>query len=425
MDRKRVLVFPCGSEIGLELYRALWCAKEVDLWGGSSVSDHGRFVYKQHISDIPFVTDNGFLPHINKLVEFYGFDYIIPAHDNVVLKLAEALHFGKLYCRVLTSPLKTCRIVRSKHRTLKFFKDKILTPRLYNDLLEVDNWPVFLKPAVGQGSKGTALAHTFEDAQYQLTKNQELLILEYLPGKEYTVDCFTDRHRKLLFAGGRQRCRISNGISVNTKPAMQMELSKLAECINQTLNFSGMWFFQVKQNAKDQLALMEIAPRLAGTMGMYRNLGINFSLISLYDAEGFDIQPLVNSFDIEMDRALGGKFKINIEYADVYIDFDDCLLLNNRINTQAVAFLYQCVNNGIRIHLITRHAKDIDNSLRKYRLAKLFDSVIKLNNGEKKSKYVRGLRAIFIDDSFSERLDVYNTSRIPVFGPDSIESLLD
>ena len=47
--KKKVLVFPCGSEIGLELHRALGKAKEVVLYGASSVSDHGEFVYENHI----------------------------------------------------------------------------------------------------------------------------------------------------------------------------------------------------------------------------------------------------------------------------------------------------------------------------------------------------------------------------------------
>ena len=424
MDRKRVLVFPCGSEIGLEIYRSLWCAKEVDLWGGSSASDHGRFVYKQHINDIPFVSNEEFLPHVNNLIEQYGFDYIIPAHDDVVLKLSEAFHFGKLQCRVLTSPLETCRIARSKKQTIEFFKDKNLTPYQYNDLSEVDHWPVFLKPDVGQGSKGTVLANSLEEAEYHLSKNKELLILEYLPGKEYTVDCFTDRHRHLIFAGGRQRCRISGGISVNTKPSMRLELSKLSECINNALPFRGMWFFQVKENGKGELALMEIAPRLAGTMGMYRNIGINFALMSLYDAEGYDVTVIKNDYPIVFDRALESKFEIGLQFKHVYLGYDDCLAIDGKINTQMIRFLFQCVNRSIGITLLTRHLGDLTSLLRQQRISQLFDEVIKVENKTPKSVFVKESNAIFIDDSFAERLDVQKKVGIPVFAVDAVESLL-
>jgi transposase len=51
---------------------------------------------------------------------------------------------------------------------------------------------------------------TKEEIDFYLKKDSTLLALEFLPGKEYTVDCFTDKNGKLLFAEGRQRIRIYN-----------------------------------------------------------------------------------------------------------------------------------------------------------------------------------------------------------------------
>ena len=45
---KKVLVFPCGSEIGLEIERALKFNKDYELIGGSSVNDHGMFEYEKY-----------------------------------------------------------------------------------------------------------------------------------------------------------------------------------------------------------------------------------------------------------------------------------------------------------------------------------------------------------------------------------------
>ena len=108
--KKNVLVFPCGSEISLEAYRSLGTAKEVILYGASSVSDHGEFVYENYIPNIPFVSDNRFISEINRIVAEYTIDYIIPAHDLVLLKLSEALHNGQLACKLLTSPYETCKV---------------------------------------------------------------------------------------------------------------------------------------------------------------------------------------------------------------------------------------------------------------------------------------------------------------------------
>ncbi len=425
MDTKRVLVFPSGSEIGLELYRSLRFAKEVDLWGASSVADHGRFAFHQHIDGLPFVTHERFLEDINRAAREFGFDYIYPAHDAVIVTLAKAASQGELACKLMTSPFTTCELVRSKRRTMELFCNELVTPRLYRDLAEVKEWPVFLKPDMGQGSKGTSVAHCEMDIRNAFDRDSSLLLQEFLPGDEYTIDCFTDRHGRLQFAAGRSRTRVLNGISVNTVPFCDPEIRRIAEIINQRLTFRGMWFFQLKRNIRNELALMEIAPRVAGGMAMYRNLGVNFALLSLYDAEGYDVQPLVNEFDIEMDRALENVFRLRIHYTDVYVDLDDCLIIRDRVNTQLVAFLYQCVSDRKRIHLISRHAGELAATLARHRLSGLFDSVLQLDRVESKADHILSRDAIFIDDSFAERWDVFHRTGIPVFGPDAVESLLN
>ena len=50
-----ILVFPCGSEIGLEVYNSLFCQKDINLIGVNSVNDNGRFVYQNYIGDAPYI----------------------------------------------------------------------------------------------------------------------------------------------------------------------------------------------------------------------------------------------------------------------------------------------------------------------------------------------------------------------------------
>ena len=81
-------------------------------------------------------------------------------------------------------------------------------------------------------------------------------MLEYLPGKEYTVDCFTNLSGKLIFARGRGRNRIKLGISVNTEPVDESEnknFFELAEKINSQLHQKGGWFFQLKEDKNGEL----------------------------------------------------------------------------------------------------------------------------------------------------------------------------
>jgi len=419
---KNVLVFPCGSEIGLEVFRSLKNSKIFKLFGGSSCEDHGRFVYENYIENIPLVTEENFIDKINDICSKLKIDFIIPAHDSVVLKLSE--NSDSIMAEIVTSCYETCRISRSKLETYKFFEKIIPIPKVYKRT-DSFNFPLFLKPEIGQGSKGTYKVNSLPELDFYLERDKTLLILEYLPGVEYTVDCFSDKNGKLLFAKGRQRVRINNGISFNTIPAEDEIFYQLAKKINDRLSFRGAWFFQLKERSNGEKVLMEISPRIAGTMDLFRTKGVNFVLLSLHDRLNQKVEIIINEFTIELDRALCNKFKSNIFYNYIYIDLDDTILIDGKVNSDVIKFLYQSLNEDKKIILITRHNKSVNKTLEKFYLSKkLFHKIILVGENQKKSDFIKEQDAIFIDDSFSERYDVKNNSNIPVFDLDAIEILI-
>ena len=71
--------------------------------GASSISDHGEYVFKTYIPNIPFVEDAAFIPALQKVCDDYKIDFIFPAHDSVVqmkyavLKKKHIKNFKVLY----------------------------------------------------------------------------------------------------------------------------------------------------------------------------------------------------------------------------------------------------------------------------------------------------------------------------------------
>jgi hypothetical protein len=129
--KENILVFPCGSEVGLEIYKSLAFSTHYNLVGGSSVDDHGKFVYSSYVDGIPFIDTPEFIDAINRIIDEYDIKYIFPAHDDVVLKLSQESARNNLRCKVITSPVKTCEIARSKKKTYKTFLNIIDTPRIF------------------------------------------------------------------------------------------------------------------------------------------------------------------------------------------------------------------------------------------------------------------------------------------------------
>lgn len=427
MGKIRILVFPCGSEIGLEIHNSLRFSKDVELIGASSVVDHGKFVFKNYIEGVPFVDDKDFIGEVERIVREYKVDMIFPAHDDVIMRLGKEMN--RLGCKLITSPFNTCEICRSKAKTYRFFAQQLKLPRVYDIVDECLRFPAFLKPDVGEGTRGTYTANSLEEVKFYLRKDPTLLILDYLPGKEYTVDCFTDRHGALRFVGARERARILNGISVNSFPVRNRVFSRMAEVINRSLELRGVWFFQAKEAKDGELALMEIAPRVGGTMGLTRNMGVNLPLLSVFDAVDDDVRIDVRTCEVVVDRALVSRYKRNLSYSHLYIDLDDTIILRDAINPFVIAFVFQCRNRGIQIHLLSRHKsiyrESINKALVKFRIKEFFDQVVDVPEGKEKYEYINNEDSIFVDDSFSERRKVADTLGIPVFDTNEIDSLID
>jgi carbamoyl-phosphate synthase large subunit len=419
-----ILVFPGGTETGLEIHKALCQRRDMRLFSaGVDISNHAPYVFQRHCV-VPDIHDPSWIDALNCVIREYRIDYIYPTHDDVIVALCQ--NADRIEARIISSPLETCLVCRSKLRTYSLLSDSIPAPRVYTDVDAVDEYPVFVKPDKGRGSLDTHLVHDEEHLRYLLRKpDQEYITLEYLPGDEYTVDCFSDRDAGLLFCGPRQRLRIKAGISVDSRPVRDPVFFEYARIISKRLKFHGAWFFQVKKDRYGVHKLLEVAPRIAGAMALYRVLGINFPLLSIYEQERIPVKILLNNLDVEIDRALVNRYRHNLVYDVVYVDLDDTLVINGAVNVHLVKYLYQCINKGIRLILLTQHAGDLRQTLERYRLAAIFDDVIQVEPGASKADYINEASAILIDDSFTERLGVFQKRGIPTFDCAMLEMLMD
>ena len=424
--KKNILVFPCGSEIALEIARSLYGDRHFHLVGASSVQDHGRFVFDDMVDEVPWIDKPEFIPYIKRIVADKSIDLIYPATDMAVATLkASEKDIGTI---VVSSPTETTEICLSKDKTYKALRGVVKLPKIYQ-IEESLKYPIFAKPDIGHSSKGTAIINSDEEKKSFLAKNKGALLMEFLPGAEYTVDCFSDRKGKLLFSGARKRVRTMNGISVNTMPVNDEEQNQffsLVEKINEALRFRGAWFAQFKRDAAGELTLMEIAARFGGSSGLYRGLGVNFALLSIWDALGFDVAVMPNCFSIEMDRALNNKYKLGISFNEVFLDYDDTIVSSedNTFNTKVMQLVFSCINRGIKVTILSRHRGDLRNELSLRKINGLFTRVIHIGENADKASYVDNNNAIFIDDSFAERKNILSKCNIPVFGLDMIDALV-
>jgi len=425
--KHNVLIFPAGSEIGLEIYHALKYSHHVEVFGASGKSDHASFLYEEgrYVEDASLYVDQAhFIERLNGHLRRLNIEFIYPTHDTIAVFLAE--HQAQLAARVITSCAETNRIARSKRKTYTLFRPFDFCPAVFSLPCPDLPYPVFLKPDAGQGGKESVRADDEQDLTFYLRKSPDLLVTEYLPGEELSVDCFTDFHGTLLFIGPRTRERVQMGISFrSTAVDVSDELRHIAQTINATVSLNGAWFFQVRQDRRGRFRLLEFAPRQSSTMGLYRHAGVNFALLSLFNALEIPVQILQNDYPVQLDRCLYNRYKADLSFSRVYVDFDETVIADQRVNERVMAFLYQCRNRGIALGLLTRHRYDIKDTLNRYGIAgSLFAEIIQLADDRPKRDFIDPEGAIFIDNYWFDRRDVKEKLGIPVFDVDAVECLL-
>lgn len=422
MAKQNILVFPCGSEVALEVVEACRYSRHFHLIGASSVDDHGRFAFEDYVDGLPMLGDEELIPRLAAVVAERDVAAIYPAMDGVIAELKA--HEAELGCVVVSSCVSTTQTCLSKRATYAALADAVRVPALYESPEEA-TYPAFAKPDVGYGSRGTYVVDGPADWPATAAADApQTLVLEYLPGEEYTVDCFTRADGTLLYAAARTRARVRTGISVRTTFVDdQTEFEEFAAKVNAAIPFRGAWFVQVKRDAAGELCLLEIAARLGGSSALSRARGVNLALASIFDALGFSVDFVPNAYNPVLDRSLGTTFDLGIDYSCAYVDYDDCTIVDGAVNTELAAFLYQCHNRGVRTVLLSRHDGNLEEDMAHYRVENLFDEVIHIAQDEKKSNYITSRDAIYIDDSYAERLDVSKLG-IPVFAPDMVGCLL-
>ena len=161
-------------------------------------------------------------------------------------------------------------------------------------------------------------------------------------------------------------------------------------------------------------------------MGLMRANGINVSLLSILTLiDKKNIKTIKNKTFEYLIRNKNYEFTPRIKIKTIYLGFDNTIFNNDQINPFCIALITQCKNLNINCTLITKSKKDIQTILKKYDLVNYFLEIIQINElSDEKSNYINCKHAIFIDNSFSERLKISQRIGLPVFSCDMIETLI-
>ena len=259
------------------------------------------------------------------------------------------MEFENIGTIVSIADQKAVEISNNKLRTYKFLKSKgILVPDFYEvrsikdfmDGCRVLGYPqkaVCIKLTCNSGSRGVRIidakknryqifAHekpnsfftSYEDMLSILReadKMDEMMLVEYMPGNEYTVDLLAD-HGKVLYMVGRENVQSMMSIAQESIVTRIDSAYKTSRRVVEELGLDGNIGFDFMKNEQGVPMLMDINPRITATVSVIAAAGVNLPYLRIKQLLG---EPLPNC---EIDYGT----RLKRRYGEIYTDSQNRLI---------------------------------------------------------------------------------------------------
>ncbi|TFH41501.1 MAG: ATP-grasp domain-containing protein [ANME-2 cluster archaeon] len=285
---------------------------------------------------VPPGTSPEFIPAMLEIAEKEGVDVILPLATYELMSFSEnKAKFENIGVTVLVSDPVPLEIANNKGKLYEFLEKKgILVPKYkkvdnfhqfekYVYELGYPNVPVCIKPQVSKGSRGFRILNdnidkldllmnhkpdtsitTLEEMQLTLKNANpfpKMVVMEYLPGKEYSVDVLV-RKGEALITVSRLRDVIKLGISFVGIVENNIELEEIANKIVKEIGLDYNINLQFKYSISEVPKIIEINPRVSGTIILCTGAGVNLPYLAVKMALGEEIPSIKPEYGTKMIR---------------------------------------------------------------------------------------------------------------------------
>jgi carbamoyl-phosphate synthase large subunit len=246
---------------------------------------------------VPQIDSEHYLDVLLSICKQEAVDVIIPTYSKEInLFSSNKTMFEEITVKMCISNENTVSTFESKWLAYNFFQThSIPTVPTWRatDLPERQEFPLYLKPDKGSGTRNHFKIETPDELVIQLKKLTEDYIAQiFIKGRELTIDVIADQHSRVLCAIARERLRVQNGMAVVAKtipvdPYISYVQKVVAE--SQLVGPSNIQGFILDND----LLLTDVNTRFAaGGLPLSVAAGANLPLINIKLAMGMDVSPI-------------------------------------------------------------------------------------------------------------------------------------
>lgn len=214
-----------------------------------------------------------------------GVDVVLPTVDAELLPLARAREeFAAAGVSLLLAPAAALDIILDKLTLAEHCVGVVRVPRteLFGPSLDPAGWtyPAVVKPRRGSGSRGVVIVDSAAELA-ALDRSSRLIVQEFLPGEEYSVDVLADAVGHVIASVPRLRARVDSGVSVGGLTVHDAEIEWFGRAVAEATGVTYVANVQCRRTAEGIPALLEVNPRMPGTLGLTIASGVDMPRLAL------------------------------------------------------------------------------------------------------------------------------------------------
>jgi carbamoyl-phosphate synthase large subunit len=275
----RILITGAGGAAAVSVWKSLAAGHELHMADIDPLAAGLYLVPPDRRLIIPRGDAPELVPALRRACRERDIEALLPTVDVELAPVAEArASFESIGVALPISPVECLRICRDKQLLMEAVQGRVPVP--HNEPLteavaaRVDSFPRFAKPREGAGSRGATRIDNRADLDRQ-PKDGSVMLQEYLPGEEYSVDVYVRRDGRVIAAVPRDRMKIDSGVAVASRTVHVPEVIEAAVRTAEIIGIRGMANVQFKRAADGVFKLLEVNPRYPGTLPLTGAAGVD------------------------------------------------------------------------------------------------------------------------------------------------------
>lgn len=333
-----ILVTACGAQFMPGLVNCLKDNGErnIRIIGTDMVRDDTILQMVDAYYVVPPVKDKNYVDALLNVCKKEKVDVLLPFVSAELIPLIDRIEdFNKIGVKLSVSDRKSVEITNNKYSLYSFLEGKGLTVPKFaritksSELIDAckkcgyPNNAVCVKATELSGSRGIRIIRpdiskfdilfnekpnsfytSLEELLLTLQEREdmpEMMAMEFLPGIEGSVDLIADRGN-ILYMAYRESTTNLHSIPQEGELKQNEEACEVAKKVIKVLGLTGSADLDFKNDKNGHPVLMEINPRIAATMRIFKEGGLNLPYLRIKQLLGEKLPPVDIKYGIKFKR---------------------------------------------------------------------------------------------------------------------------